>query len=434
MSFFGFDLLTDMSMGFYVSGDFDSYERNGPVDNDDQEEQSRNQEAAVSRSRASASVSNDGSNGSYGYFTHATTTNTVQTPPAVPVTIELRRPPVATSTASDELEAEDAASILTSDELQSMTGGIIILSSVPSQDMDENVNDFYSTAPPPVHSLEILAVSPQSAGFFSNSHHQNQHALSISTTESVYQLQHHQQHNMSLSSSTSSSSSGLSLNPSSLASSAMTSNMALSFSDNSSYNSYSTSRPFSAAVLSAAVSGRQVGGLDKYCRGATDSMYHAQPTMALIPAAGPNTSTSSPSILTQQQQQQQQQPWYARFTEADWERMQECTLQILTALGSEDDERTSIMCPDMFAALLIQQEEELFWNENNHKRSSNSWQQSLALPSIWSTIRLGNMVTTSACWRILATAATLSLGATATLLISGSRRREEQNTSNRDVT
>jgi hypothetical protein len=144
-----------------------------------------------------------------------------------------------------------------------------------------------------------------------------------------------------------------------------------------------------------------------------------------MPAATPSTT----STLTQQQQ-----PWYARFTEDDWERLHECTLQVLTALGGEDDERTSMMCPDMLAAILIQQEEELFWNENNQKRS-NSWQQVLVLPSrSWSTIMLGSVVTTSACWRILATAAALSLGATATLLMSGSRRREEQDTSNRVVT
>jgi hypothetical protein len=79
----------------------------------------------------------------------------------------------------------------------------------------------------------------------------------------------------------------------------------------------------------------------------------------------------------------------------------------------------------MLAALLIEQEEELFWNKNKQKRC-NSWQQVLVLPSTWSAI-----ATTNACWRILATAATLSLGATATMLMSGSRRREEQDTSRR---
>jgi hypothetical protein len=414
MSFFGFDLLTDVSVGRYMSGDFDCDEgRNDPVDNaDEPEEQPQNQEPALSRSPASAS-SNGSNAGSglwnhtdYGYFTHATTT--ARTPPDVPVTIDLRHPLITTATATDEMEAEDASSILTSDELQSNTGGITILSAVPSEDIEENVNSFYTTAQFPVQSLDILAISPHSAGFFSNSHHQNQHALSISTTESLYQLQQHQQHHSS-SSSSSSSSGFLSLNPSSLASSVMTSNMAISFSDSSSY--HSISRPFSAAVLSAAVSGRRasggVGGMDNY-----------QPTIALMPAASPSTT----STLTQQQQ-----PWYARFTEADWER----TLQVLTALGGEEDqdEGTRMMCPDMLAALLIEQEEELFWNKNKNKKKKkrcSSWQQVLVLPSTWST-----MATTSACWRILATAATLSLGATATLLMSGSRRRAEQETSRR---
>jgi hypothetical protein len=407
MSFFGFDLLTDVSVGRYMPGDFDSEEGNSPVDNDEQEEQPQNQEPALSRSPASAS-SNAGSglwnHTDYGYFTHATG----RTLADVPVTIELRHSPAAT--AENELEAEDASSILTSDELQSTTGGITILSAVPSEDMDDNVNHCYSTASPPVHSLEILAISPHSAGFFSNSHHQNQHALSISTTESLYQQQQHQQHPKISLSSASFSSSGLSLmNPSSLASSAMTSNMAISFTDNSSY--HSISRPFSAAVLAAAVSGRcgggGVGGMDNY-----------QPTMALMPAASPSATST---VLTKQQQQ----PWYARFTEDDWER----TLQVLTALGGEDgdDERTRTMCPDMLAALLIEQEEELFWNKNNSKRR-NSWQQVLVLPSIFIAA-----ATTNACWRILATAATLSLGVTATMLVSGSRRREEQDTSNRVV-
>lgn len=420
MSFFGFDLLTDASMGRYVSGDFDSVEGNGPVENDEQEERPQNQEAAVSRSPACASSSNASNGGSgsglwnhvdYGYFTHATAT-TASTPPAVPVTIELRRPLII-ATAADELEAEDAASIVTLDELQSTTGGITILSAVSSKDMDEHVNHFYNTAVPPVQSLEILAISPHSAGFFSNSHYQHQHALSISTTESLYQQQQHQRHHISSSlSSSSSSSSGFSLmNPSSLASSAMTSNMAISFSDNSSY--HSISRPFSAAVLSAAVSDRRglTGGLDY--------LYRARPTIALMPAATTSANTSITSTLSQQQQQQ---PWYARFTEADWER----TLQVLTALdGEDDDESTHMMGPDMLAALLIEQEEELFWNKNHPKRR-NSLAQVLVLPIVW-----GNAVTMNACWRILATAATLSLGATATLLMSGSRRREEQDTSNR---
>ena len=412
MSFFGFDLLTDVSMGRYMSGEFDRAEGNDPVDNDEQEEQPQNQEPALSRSPATAS-SNGSNAGSglwnhtdYGYFTHATTT--ARTPPDLPVTIELRQPSIAKAT--DELEAEDAASILTLDELQSTAGGITILSAVPSEDMEDNVNHFYSTASPPVCSFEILAISPHSAGFFSNSHHfQNQHALSISTTESLYQQQQHQQqqHHMASSSSASSSSGFLSLNPSSLASSVMTSNMAISFTDSSSY--HSISRPFSAAVLAAAVSGSRGGG---------SGLNNYHPTIALMPSASPSTT----STLTQKQKQQQQ-PWYARFTEDDWER----TLQVLTTLGGEDDdESTRRMCPDMLAALLIEQEEELFWNKNNPKRR-NSWQQVLVLPSSWSAI-----ATTNACWRILATAATLSLGATATMLMSsGSRRREEQDTSNR---
>jgi hypothetical protein len=210
---------------------------------------------------------------------------------------------------------------------------------------------------------------------------------------------------------------------------------ALSFSDKSSFHSYSTQRPFSAAVLSAVVSGMDRrdsgvgggsgGGLDKY------SLYQAQPTMALMPSATvTSTSSSIPSTLTQQQQQQ---PWYARFTEDDWERMQACTLQVLTALGGgendDENEHDRRMCPDMLAALWIEQEEELFRNQQkHHQQRRSSWQKVLVLPVMcW-----GNVVTTSACWRILATAATLSLGATATLLLSGSsRRREEPDTANR---
>jgi hypothetical protein len=282
---------------------------------------------------------------------------TLTTIAAVPRTIELLH------SGSDHRTNTDETSVA--------ADGITILSSVPSQNnIEENLQqqqqDIDMATPP---TFEIYALSPSTRS-----------ALSMSTTETLYQqlsaasiASRSNPHNYM----SASWSSALSL-PSSLASSVVT--------------------EFSVNYQDTDIDASSYGsGSDPYRRrhrsvGVRDAeLARAMSTLALtLPRTAMESTTTEPTA------------WYTHWTDTDWDRFGAGTMELLAVLQEDSTEH-----PDALLALLIQREEEAFYNHHNQKFAHRRKYHCCNPAQV-----LGNVA-----W-IMASAAVASLSTTAVLFVS----------------
>jgi hypothetical protein len=300
MSFLGFDLLGSVSISGFLSGD----------DEISQAEGTTITEATIAQEAAEGT-------GEALTLTTITTPGTVQN--------EVSSPPLIIEVNLEERNFPDE---------DSRDDGITIVSSAPS--LSDDVVMWHHVAAAPTRRQEIFAFSP---------HPQlsTEHALSISTRESVFTTNTALWMNSAEQSPNSST--FLSLNPSSLASSVVT-DMSFSASRCSDDDmSRAASPPTSSPSLLTPSSPTSVSS-----------------SVALVPVDSHEWVLVSRTNLPESHASKQ--IWYETIlTEEDWRIFRERALTILAAVGV-----TSGQSPEKVLGLLIQQEEEEIWNKNKKSR------------------------------------------------------------------
>ena len=225
-------------------------------------------------------------------------------------------------------------------EEDSVSGGITILSSASSSSPTSLVLMPRPSPPPSYVAAATTFAAPLDPHSGPLQHFSTDHALSISTTESVFTSAQ---------------------NPAALLASAMT------HSSRGSLLSLHPSSLSSSVVTDVSFPSERDSTLPSFC----NDWLILNHSDAVPEHNYDNISNNNNQVLPDHPKS-----WYeALRTEEDWEALCDCAMQILTALGRQGSDTD--MSPEEMLALLIQAEEQQFWKRQRGETSLWKWRQSL---------------------------------------------------------